>query len=64
MKNKLVTVTPLSSKAKNRFVNIMDSFHSCRVEQETDSMLFLASLNRKYFFWIQKEGNEHWKIQK
>lgn len=63
-KQKFVNVTPLSSKAKNRFINIMESFHACMVEQETDSMFFLVSLNRQYCFWIQKTGNEHWKIQK
>lgn len=63
-KKKFVNVTPLSSKAKNRFVNIMDSFHACEVEQEKGNMLFLVSLNRQYCFWVQKTGNEHWKIDK
>jgi len=64
VKKKFVNVTPLSSKAKNRFANIMDSFHACEVEQEKDDKLFLVSLNRKYCFWVQKNGNEHWKLQK
>lgn len=63
-KQKMVSVTPLSSKAKNRFANIMDRFHACRIEQETESMFFLVSINGQYCFWIQKEGNEHWKIEK
>lgn len=63
-KKKFVNVTPLSSRAKNRFVNIMESFHACEVEQEKDGMFFLVSLNRKYCFWLQKEGNEHWGIVK
>jgi hypothetical protein len=63
-KKKFVNVTPLSSKAKNRFVNIMESFHSCEVEQEKDNLLFLVSLNKKYCFWVQREGNEHWRIEK
>jgi hypothetical protein len=64
IKKKFVNVTPLSSKAKNRFVNIMESFHSCEVEQEKDNLLFLVSLNKKYCFWVQREGNEHWRIEK
>lgn len=64
IKKKFVNVTPLSSKAKNRFINVMDSLHSCQVEQETTDKLFLVSLNRQYCFWIQKQGNEHWKIEK
>lgn len=64
MKKKFVNVVPKSSKAKNRFVNIMGSFHACEVEQEKDNKIFLVSLNRQYCFWVQKEGNEHWDIQK
>lgn len=63
-KKRFVNVTPKSSKAKNRFHNNMDSFHACEVEQEKDGKLFLVSLNRQYCFWVQKEGNEHWVIQK
>ena len=63
-KKRFVSVHPLSSKAKNRFVNIMGSFHTCEVEQETDDKFFLVSLNKMYCFWIQKGGNEHWKIEK
>ena len=64
IKKRFVNVTPLSSKAKNRFINIMQSFHSCEIEQETQDMFFLVSINRQYCFWIQKNGNEHWKIEK
>ena len=64
MKKKFVCVHPLSRKAKNRFSNEMGLFHSCRVENENDDMLFLASLNRKYFFWVPKDGNEHRRVEK
>jgi hypothetical protein len=63
-KKKFINVTPKSSKAKNRFCNIMDSFHSCQIEQETADKFFLVSLNRQYCFWVQKKGNEHWTLQK
>lgn len=42
----------------------MELFHSCEVESEEDDMLFLASLNKKYFFWVPKNGNEHWRVEK
>jgi len=64
IKRKIVNVEPISAKAKNRFVNILDSLHGCHVEQEKDDMLFLASLNKKYFMWLPKDGNEHWRIVK
>jgi len=63
-KKKFVNVTPKSSKAKNRFVNQMDSLHAMEVEQETDTEFFVVSINRRYCFWINKEGNEHWGISK
>jgi len=63
-KKRLLSVSPLSFKAKNRFANIMDSLHSCVIEQEVDDKFFLVSINKKYCFWIQKTGNEHWKIEK
>ena len=48
-----VTVKPKSNKAKNRLANTMDGNPVCVVEQETSNhMLFLASENRKYFFWV------------
>ena len=62
IKKKFVNVIPKSSKAKNRFVNQMDSLHAMEVEQETDTQFFVVSINRRYCFWINKEGNEHWEI--
>ncbi len=64
MKKKFVNVTPLSSLARNRFINIMDNFHSCEVKDETSDKFLLVSLNNQYYFWVQKKGNEHWKVEK
>ena len=55
MKTKFVTVKPKTSKAKNRFANLMDDLHSCRVEQEDQEKMFLASISGRYFFWMSKE---------
>lgn len=63
-KRKFINIQPKSSKAKNRFANIMQSLHAMEVEQETDDKFFLASINRQYFMWIPKIGNEHWDIIK
>ena len=62
MKRKFVSVEPISVIAKNRFVEDMNSFHSCVIEQEKDDMIHLASINKCYYFWLPKEGNEHWKV--
>ena len=63
-KKQFVNIKPKSSKAKNRFTNIMSSLHAMQVEQETDDMLFLVSINRQYSTWVPKTGNEHWEIIK
>lgn len=67
-KKRRVCVTPLSRKAKNRFANEMDSFHTCTVEHEKEhdgtKFMFLQSLNKCYFFWVPIKGNEDWRIEK
>jgi len=64
VKRKMVNVEPISSKEKNRFANMMDKLHGCNVEQETDDKMFLASINKKYFFWVDKLNDPNWKIVK
>ena len=64
VKKQFINVQPKSSKAKNRFVNIMDSLHAMEVEQETDSQLFVVSINRRYCFWLNKENDSNWNIIK
>ena len=61
-KKRLINVAPKTNRARNRFINQMDSLHAMEVEQENDTQLFVVSINRKYCFWIPKGGNEHWDI--
>jgi len=64
MKKKFINIKPKSSKAKNRFSNIMQNLHAMEVEQETDSQLFVVSINRRYCFWLNKENDPNWEIIK
>jgi hypothetical protein len=64
IKKKFVNVTPKTNKARNRFINQMDSFHAMEVEQETDTHYFVVSINRKYCFWLSKLNDPHWDITK
>ena len=59
---KLINIQPKSSKARNRFINQMDSLHAMEVEQETDSQFFVVSINRKYCFWMLRENDPHWEV--
>jgi hypothetical protein len=71
MTERTVTVKPKSSKAKNRLANTMDGNPVCVVEQDTGGELFLASANRKYFFWVSvrsgvsrfgDSSDAHWEV--
>ena len=64
MKTKFICVKPKTSKAKNRFFNLMNELHSCRVEQETEDKVFLSSISGKYHFWINKMNDDNWEVIK
>ena len=64
VKKHLINVAPKSSKAKNRFANIMARLHAMEVEQETDTQFFVVSINRRYCFWLNKENDPNWDIIK
>ena len=70
-KMRKVTVRAISSKAKNRLANTMEGNPICIVEQDTGGELFLASENRKYFFWVSIRAgtnrfggktDKHWEV--
>ncbi|QJT70051.1 hypothetical protein SynMITS9220M01_038 [Synechococcus phage SynMITS9220M01] len=62
-KTEFLCVKPKTSKAKNRFANMMDNLHSCKVEQRKDGQVFLASISGRYFFWMNEINEDtHWEI--
>ena len=61
--NNTATVTPISRKAKNRFANIMQGESTCIIEQHTGDRVFVASMNRKYFFWATLDTDADWMVQ-
>lgn len=64
MKKKIISVSPISKIAKDRFIHRMNSFHSCFVDKENENNYYLSSLNNEYHFILEKSGSEHWKICK
>lgn len=64
IKKKFVNVSPKTNRARNRFINQMDSLHAMEVEQETDDKFFVVSINRRYCFWLEKHNDPNWKIIK
>ena len=40
----------------------MDSLHAMEVEQDNGNEMFVVSINRRYCFWLNKEGDPHWNI--
>jgi len=63
-KTEFICVKPKSKKAKNRFANLMDNLHSCRVENRQEGKVFLASISGRYFFWMNEETDDHWEVIK
>ena len=57
------TVTPISRKAKNRFANLMGSDAQVIIEQHTGNRVFVASMNRKYFFWATLDTDADWMVE-
>jgi hypothetical protein len=64
MKTKFVCVSPISKEAKFKFNSDMLQFHSCRVKQEDSSRYYLESLNKSYYFWVDKKSDPNWRIEK
>ena len=63
MKTEFLCVKPKTSKAKNRFANMMDNLHSCKVEKREGEQVFLASISGRYFFWMNENNEDtHWEI--
>lgn len=63
-KTKFICVSPLSSKAKINFYLDMDNLHSCRVKDEKNGKMYLESLNKNYYFWIDKKNDLNWRVEK
>ena len=61
MTHSTVTVQAKSNKAKNRLANCMNGDNRCIVEQQSNGKLFLASVNRTYFFWVEP-NDQHWNV--
>ncbi len=62
MNMSLITIAPKSPKAKNRLANTMGGNPLCRVEQRVNGKVFLASANRKYFFWVDEHNDPNWNL--
>ena len=64
MKKEFINVVPKSKRARNRFCNQMDSLHACVVEKREDDKVFLSSISGRYWFWMQENGDDNWKVIK
>jgi hypothetical protein len=56
-------VLPKSRKAKNRFMNLMESNEECIIEQNKGNRLFLTSMNKKYHFWVSLDNDSDWTVE-
>ncbi|NBW57576.1 hypothetical protein EBR43_07305 [bacterium] len=63
-KAKTIEVSPISPYSKQKFKSKMGSLSTCKINQESNTHLFLQSANKKVFFMIQKQNDPHWEILK
>lgn len=59
----MISVKPISKKAKNRFANKMDSCEHCIIEQHKGDRVFLRSLNGENFFWVNVHHDQDWELE-
>jgi predicted transposase YdaD len=59
-----VLVEPISSHAKDRFDELMNNIHTCKIDFESDCEFYLQSANENYYFVVQKNNDPNWKILK
>ena len=64
MKTEFVCVKPRSSDAEDRFINMMDKLHSCRVMKRQNGRVYLSSITNRYTFEMFEGADDHWEIIK
>jgi hypothetical protein len=63
-KKKFAQVIPLTEEATIYFEDYMFRLHSCIIEKEVGSKMYLTSINGKHSFWVDKSGDKDWSIIK
>jgi hypothetical protein len=58
----MISVQPISKKAKNRMANQMQSCPHCIIEQHKGDRVFLRSMNGKNFFWVNVHNDQDWLL--
>lgn len=58
----MISLTPISSKAKNRLANILNNNPLVIVEQVKGTRLFCVNADRSWCSWIDSINDPHWKI--
>ena len=64
MKKEFICVKPRSSDAEDRFINMMDKLHSCRIDSRSGGRLKLSSISNRYSFDMFEGGDDNWEVIK
>ena len=64
MKTEFLCVKPKSTAATDRFVNLMDKLHSCRVEKREHGQVYLSSISNRYSFVMFDGADDNWEVIK
>ena len=64
MKTEFLCVKPKSTAATDRFVNLMDKLHSCRVMKREHGKVYLSSISNRYSFEMFEGADDHCEVIK
>lgn len=59
-----ILVEPISPTAKQRFDEMMNRLHICKIDHESETEFYLQSANQNYFFTVRKTNDPNWRIVK
>ena len=60
----LITVKPISKKAKNRFANLLKRCEHCTILQHNgDRMLLAPALAPEEIFWVNVSHDQDWLLE-
>ncbi len=63
-KSEFICIQPKNQKSQDIFTDYFKSLHSCKVLQKNGDKVYLKSIAGEYYFWVNKDNDEHWSIVK
>jgi len=60
----IISVKPISKKAKNRFANALKRCEHCTILRHMDGRMLLASIaDPEEIFWVDMHKDQNWELE-